>query len=359
VTRLTSTSPGARRLHATSWLALGAALTLVTGCPVDNRLLGIPTGAAGDADTDDGGNGGSSTRGSGGDSGGADDIPERGGSSTKGHGGSGGSGTAGAGDDGGTSPNAGTAGSSIAGAGMAGSAMAGGAGLAGAGAGAGAGGLAGANGIGGMSGSGGQTGGNAGSSAGIGGAGASGMGGHAGASTVIVCGDIDQNGYDDCSETIARNSRFKSDVNGWQSDYRVVTAWSAEDADDKSDSGALSITFATQPENSPSMAGAWQCVPEIGLGFYQIGAKAFIPTGQGGGWAGINVFMFSDAECGGALVSGQSLRLEETSGSWLTISGDVHVPADAKSLALRLVAVKPGDQPAFNVLFDNVLLRNE
>lgn len=341
-------------------LTLGAVVPLLVGCPVDNRLLGLPPSVAGDTVRDDGGDGGSSSNGTPG-GGGGDDVFERGGTSGDNRGGTGGRDAAGAGEDGGagTASEPGMAGGSTAGAGMAGSVTAGGAGF------SGASGAAGASGASGASGGGGQPFGGAGAGAGmggiggIGGADAAGAAGHAGASTVIVCGDIDLNGYDDCSETLARNSRFDHDVNSWQSDYRVITTWSAEDANDQADSGAVSVTFSTDPETSPSMAGAWQCVPEISVGFYEVGANAFIPAGQGAGWAAINLFLFSGTSCTGSLVSGQSLRLEDTTGSWLTVSGEIHVPPDAGSMAVRLVAVKPGNQTKFSVLFDNVLLRTE
>jgi hypothetical protein len=52
-----------------------------------------------------------------------------------------------------------------------------------------------------------------------------------------ACGDLDQNGVQDCDETVARNPRFDASAEDWLADPGVTQVWQAEDARGKAGSG--------------------------------------------------------------------------------------------------------------------------
>ena len=195
--------------------------------------------------------------------------------------------------------------------------------------------------------------------AGTGGAGSSGTGGITG---VGGCGDLDKNGVADCMETLVRNSRFDANANDWAPEPALEQRWDPRDSSGGSDSGALSILNANKIDTSQiglTMVGSSQCVEVVRLRKYTLAAQLLIPSRQGDGYAGINVFLYADPGCTGTFLHGYTPVLVDGPGVWHSVSGEIETSPGTRSMLVRLVASKPFAQPSFQVLFDNVLVHSE
>jgi len=209
---------------------------------------------------------------------------------------------------------------------------------------------------GGLSGSGGMSG-----SGGAGGSGgASGSGGSAGKPDEGPCGDIDQDGVQDCQETIAKNPGFDADVKSWDVDFNLTQAWKNEDARGTTGSGSMSVVFTTAVGDSSWAAGAAsQCLPAWGEKQFELGARAFIPAGQGAGTAQLSLALFGSDDCAGNFLGTTTPALSIQTGAWQVLHSSVKLPAGTRSVLVRLTATKPGTQATLEVHFDDVLFREK
>ena len=186
-----------------------------------------------------------------------------------------------------------------------------------------------------------------------------GFAGGAGSSSLGPCGDIDQNGVDDCSETLVTNSRFQTDLGGWTAEVLDTLAWDTRNAEADSNSGALRVSNLAPVAGTPGafMTGAHQCVA-VSPGATYVGAvRALIPGGQNGGEAGINLQIFDADECGGTFLEAQTLGTTADVDAWRVVQGELRMPPAARSMWLRLVVSKPFAVQQLEALFDDVLLR--
>lgn len=206
-------------------------------------------------------------------------------------------------------------------------------------------------------------GGSSGSSAG-GSGGAVGSGGSAGSGGTSIdvgpCGDLDQNGVQDCEETLTQNSRFDTTAQSWLADPSVTSTWRAEDARGSSGSGSLGINFATSGGDSTwGLAAASQCQPAWSDDFFVVGARLMIPQGQAGGRAQLELAFFDNDNCKGTVLSSKTAAFSAEQGVWQALSKTVQIPAGTRSVMLRLAAAKPGTQASLEVRFDDVLFRKK
>ena len=247
-------------------------------------------------------------------------------------------GTPAAGGDSGGDPGPGDAGSPIDGGG---SANTGGvSGLAGAGANAGA--------TSSNSGSGGTGGGTG------GGAPASGAGNSSGGAA-FVCGDLNHDFVDDCSETLVQNSRFDTSATPWVAESSLTATWGNVNATGAPGSGSISLNH-TGPGGT--MIGARQCMPVTPNALYDVAARVQVGAGQTG-TAGINVYFYDDDACQANFVIGNTPIEGGVPGTWTELATvtPLWIPGAAHSMYVRLVADKPLNQTTpLTVLIDDVLV---
>lgn len=196
-----------------------------------------------------------------------------------------------------------------------------------------------------------------GATAGGGGAAGGGSGGTGGGSLDGgPCGDLDQNGVQDCDETVALNARFDSTATSWLADPGVTQVWRAEDARGSATSGALGVTFTTSGTTSSwALAAAGQCQAAWSDDTFVVGARVLVPQGQAGGRGQLELAYFDNDGCTGTVLSSQTAAFSSQVGAWQALHKKVTAPPGTRSLLLRLAAVKPGMQPSLEVRFDDVL----
>jgi hypothetical protein len=192
--------------------------------------------------------------------------------------------------------------------------------------------------------------------AGDGGAGESNNAGSAGAAFAGPCGDIDDNAVDDCSETLAQNSRFDSNVEHW-----ALGEWNGSNAQTKGSSGSLSVLNDSPviAEAGFKLLAAEQCVQVTGDLEYEVAARVLIPAGQGAGFGGINLWIFANDGCQGTFVTALTSTTTAVTNVWTTVGSHFKMPTAARSMSLRLSSIRPFAQPKLQVLFDDVLLKQK
>jgi hypothetical protein len=199
--------------------------------------------------------------------------------------------------------------------------------------------------------------GNGGSGAGGTSAGSSGTGGKPDDSR---CGDLDQNGVQDCEETLAKNAAFDANVEQWVADPGVTKAWRLDEARDGMPSGGLSVTFTSSGGSSGWALGAvGQCLPAWTDDVFEVGARCLVPGDQGGGSAQVSLAIFAEDDCKGSLLESKTPVLSTQIGSWRALHSSVKMPAGTRSVLVRLAAAKPGPQASLEVHFDDILFRKK
>jgi hypothetical protein len=199
-----------------------------------------------------------------------------------------------------------------------------------------------------------------GSLAGLGGEPSSAGAAGAGAPAFIgPCGDIDGNALDDCSETLLQNSSFDSNLDQWKASAPFSQFWDARNALPTGLSGSLSLSNSDPVADLPGLVlvAAEQCVPVTGDLNYLLAARVLIPSGQGQGQAAINLWVFANDDCQGTFLDAFTPVTTEVTGDWTTASAELQLPSAARSMVVRLGAVRPFPQAHFQVLFDDVLVK--
>jgi hypothetical protein len=200
-----------------------------------------------------------------------------------------------------------------------------------------------------------------GGAAGRAGGGSGGTGGDENTGGTPACPDLDQDGEPDCDQTLVTNGRFDEDSSNWTAQDSVERVWVPLDAEGRADSGSLKVANLTQDENDQIvMAGAYQCIP-INNGqptTYTFLGQVYIEPGQGQGSAGVSLLFFSLPGClGTAIVNKQNMRAE--TGSWQIAVAEATTTYETKSVAVRLVSVKPARAERFEARFDNILFNSD
>jgi hypothetical protein len=110
------------------------------------------------------------------------------------------------------------------------------------------------------------------------------------------------------------------------------------------------------PASGMTALGASQCV-SVSAGGYDLGAQLYIASGQGSSSGSMELWSYASADCSGGVSSVQYAPLVATVDTWVKIATTLQIPAGTRSAAVRLVAQKPADAVAVEVLFDNVVFK--
>lgn len=175
------------------------------------------------------------------------------------------------------------------------------------------------------------------------------------------CPDLDGNGIPDCDESLAANPSFDADsmLQAWTADTNVELKWITADAHTKADSGSLVVENDAQgDQDGSSMLGARQCFRVVGGAIYHFGSEISVPDAAGQGRGGLQVTVYDVPGCVGSILDTFNSNLVKGS-TWKASQVTYISPATAKSLLVRLVAVKLFRDPSLAVGFDNVLVRTE
>jgi hypothetical protein len=163
----------------------------------------------------------------------------------------------------------------------------------------------------------------------------------------VSCPDLDNDGKPDCTETLVQNPRFDVDIAGWTAEYGATAAWQAP--------GVILVTnTVVASANGVAMAGASQCIAATGGAGYRLFVQARL--GGDGGAAAIAAQLFPSTDCSGNAASAWTSPTLSTAGAWTTLQGSLTAPATARSMRVRLVALKQFSDPAFAAQFDNPLV---
>jgi len=171
------------------------------------------------------------------------------------------------------------------------------------------------------------------------------------------CVDLNEDGVDDCSQTLVKNSRFDANSDGWTAETLLTATWDARDASGNAGSGSLLLSNTASVAQGPGslMVGAHQCIPTAPGTTYDVAAQIMIAAGQADGAGGIDVTMYDDDACQANVVSAHTPFWGGSLGQWTTLKGSVWVPGGVHSLLVRLVAIKPFTETELKVLIDDVL----
>jgi len=102
------------------------------------------------------------------------------------------------------------------------------------------------------------------------------------------------------------------------------------------------------------MSGVTQCVPVTPFKQYEVSARAYIPSSQQSGSAGISMWIFEGAGCKGSLLDVALSSSTLARNTWTLVNGRVSAPARAQSMLVRLIGTKPLRQTSLEVWFDAV-----
>jgi hypothetical protein len=175
-----------------------------------------------------------------------------------------------------------------------------------------------------------------------------------------VCPDLDENGVEDCAETLVANADFSRGIELWKAEPNVVIKGDQQEASENSLPGSLSVSSVRALESDGLVtAGASQCVSVPGGGDYAFYAQVLIPDDQSPGSVGLLAMFFDSTDCSSAATGGFMSELVSQTEAWVRVGGTSLAPETAASVSLRLLTVKPFRQPRLEALFDDILVRAE
>jgi hypothetical protein len=158
----------------------------------------------------------------------------------------------------------------------------------------------------------------------------------------------------DCGPTLVQNATFDADVSHWKSEPTASAKWRASNWKGAS-GGSVTVTNVNQIDaGGLGMSGVTQCVPVTPFKQYEVSARAYIPSSQQSGSAGISVWIFEGADCKGSLLDATLSSSTFVKDAWTLVNGRVTAPARARSMLVRLIGMKPLRQTSLEVWFDAV-----
>lgn len=198
----------------------------------------------------------------------------------------------------------------------------------------------------------------AGGAGGEGGAGLAANGGEdSGPALIDGCVDLDDNGVGDCDETLVQNGDFRTTTDKWSADVVTQITWVARNAHADAPSGAAAVSVVdTADQDGLMQSASTQCVPITAGGALEILVNFFIPSGQGEGLAAVGLFFFEQPDCKGPVKAPAQVSRAETD-VWGLLRTTTLAPDTAASMQIRLAVSKPYRVPAFEVVFDNILVK--
>lgn len=167
-------------------------------------------------------------------------------------------------------------------------------------------------------------------------------------------------------ETLVDNAGFGSDTSGWKHEDGTFGGWAAANAAGGEASGSLLILNPFHGKDSGVAPGAaGQCIEAIPDAVYDFAGDVFIPAGQGAGLegaeyegqAGLGMFFFGEANCGGMSIGNIDSPLRDETEKWVHVTGYGRAPEGTASVMIRLITLKPIRQFALKASFDNVFVR--
>jgi hypothetical protein len=165
----------------------------------------------------------------------------------------------------------------------------------------------------------------------------------------------------DCDETMIEDPSFDSamQIQSWVADSELELGWDEGDAHGSESSGSLVVeNQAEYDQDNESMLGARQCIPVTGGAIYHFAAQVSVADDAGEGRGGIQVTVYDLPACAGEVV--RTFTTSPVKGSaWKANQVTYISPPTAKSLAMRLVAIKPFRDAPLAVRFDNILVRTD
>ena len=174
------------------------------------------------------------------------------------------------------------------------------------------------------------------------------------------CPDLNQNEVPDCDETLVGNATFDAGTENWEAETTVEIHWeeaAAAGAGSAPSSGTLVVTHdgAGAPDQL-TMAGGFQCISVQGQGSYRFLAQSFIRADHDGAAAAISALFYGSSDCSGSSLSVSNSPVQATADSWRVLHTGGVSPELARSVRVRLVALKARADDAVEVRFDNVLV---
>ncbi len=175
------------------------------------------------------------------------------------------------------------------------------------------------------------------------------------------CADLDQDHVSDCTETLLDNPAFTTDVTKWTAETDAAISWDARDLLGSRSSGSALLTSSIAVmAPGDSLVAAGQCVPVHEGAILGVFANALIDAGQVSGRAAVSLWFFTADDCpGNAFTEAYETSEQFETGKLLTLQGSKTVPAQMRSVRVRLGVIKPNSAAMFAVHFDNILLREE
>jgi hypothetical protein len=172
-----------------------------------------------------------------------------------------------------------------------------------------------------------------------------------------TCPDLDENGVEDCTETLVENADFSFGIALWKPEPDVIIRSSQEDGSENSPAGSLSVSSVRTFDSEALVeVGASQCIALPGEGEYAFFAQLFLAEEQESGSARLAALFFESEDCTGEASGSFDTDTVADSGEWIVTGGVAQAPELSASVSIRLMTVKPFQQETLEVLFDDVLL---
>ena len=176
----------------------------------------------------------------------------------------------------------------------------------------------------------------------------------------VLCPDLDNNGTDDCQETLALNPSFNADAEKWKAESEASATWDSYDGTAQLNSGSILIENKAPASTSEGQVTktATQCIPLTGGHSYVVLAQMYIQGNMVRGYGLLSGYFFDGEDCDGTVLLTGISPQNGTISSWRTLGVTLAAPAPARSLLLGLgVSRRTDDAEPFSARFDNVLVK--
>jgi hypothetical protein len=169
------------------------------------------------------------------------------------------------------------------------------------------------------------------------------------------CVHTDVQGKPDCSQTIAVNADFNTNISGWDAAQGAVLRWVNFDSEVPKGSGSLGVKNGLLGDLDGTITvAAAQCMDADPQSIYQYESSMFIRKGQPYGMGIIIVYFYAEAGCQGLVSSATTVAGTDATEEWMLAVGDLTTPANLKSMSVRLNVQKAYRVDPLEVLFDAV-----
>jgi hypothetical protein len=168
------------------------------------------------------------------------------------------------------------------------------------------------------------------------------------------CADLDTDGVADCEVTLLEGPTFASDVAGWTPVGDAELSWDPRNALDDLPSGSARLSAG-----SPR-ASAVQCVALKGAWLVIAYANSFVETAaatEHQARAQLDVTFYDADGCSGPSSGYFETPPSDMTGAWATIHAGGVSNQSTRSVSIALAGNKGPAAAAFDVYFDNLMLK--